>query len=160
MDAVEMFAVLEAPDYESGACVTVHMVCEDRQDAEFYARSMKDTDVRVEPVPVVPKGRRELVVEMQVWDAEVDVKPVRAGTPAEDWQADPVRMWSHMEWRVTDPEARATVTRSGESADALEQGRVLAWHVAATGPTRGTTAAALDEKLNVLLRQLADGTLP
>lgn len=158
-NGTELFVVLEAPDYEDGACSVVHVVCEDQDDAKWYARQMRSDAVGVRQVPFAPRGRRDLVVEMQVWTAEVDVKPVRADTPAEDWHVDPVRMWSRTEWRVDDPSVSAAVTRSGESAGALAEGRVLAWHVRAEGPTRGATAQALDEKLNVLLRQLADGTL-
>lgn len=155
-----MYAVLEAPDYESGWCAKVHLVCEDGGDAEFYARSMKDDDIRVEPVQFVPSGRRDLVVEMQVWTVEVDLRSERGhGGEVVGHTADPMRVWSHTEWRAEDVPVSVTCTRSGESVTAIEQGRIQAWHVKATGPTRGQTRDAAQEKLAVLLRQLEKGTL-
>jgi hypothetical protein len=142
-------AVVDQPEYEPGRLL---LVCEAPEDADHFRGVTGDRDVIVVPTLYVPAGARAAVFRQQVWTLTVSVEPGGDG----QWYPGAVYSRSDLEWRADDPPAEAMVERISRTAMSKPDKYV----VRATGATPHTTNLALQEKLGVLLGQLADGTLP
>lgn len=145
----EAYAVVEQPEYEQGNLL---LVCEQADDAEHFRAGSAEPDVIVVPTLWVPAGARGGVFRQQVWTLTVPVEPGGDG----QWYPGAVYSRSELEWLHDDPPTEVAVDTVSRTAIAKPDKYV----VRATGPTWPTTNRALQEKLGVLLRQLADGTLP
>lgn len=146
--ADQVHVVMEQPEYEAG---NVLLVCQDAEDADRLRARSEERDVIVVSAMWVPAGGVGSVYRQQVWRLWVAVEPGADGL----WYPGPFAARSELRWCAEDPPAEATVETVSRDASSKPHKYV----VRGTGPTPQTTNDALQEKLTVLLDQLAAGKL-